>query len=333
MLEEGLQDITRETTDATIPLYHDKAAISLVRAFHRTAQACKIDAGPVHYYAFGWSGGLSESWRNIESEMLYASLCKMHDELRAQYPGKKIKLELYAHSHGGQLIAHLAVVHKKVKHPHLHVDLAVLCATPIYRAKVLPMVSSSLFSMVLNMHSHGDKVQTLDFVSTPGHHCVRACEDLQIPLARGNCPGPIIADVCLAVHGSAKVFSHSNFFSFSTYRLPSYLRKRKHIRNALNLFAPMPILVLYPTIAHRLEKALTKPGYHNVVVNMEHEKNKNLSINSYKYVSRNKVTKLHATDYYAIKELNENFVYEFSRRARKTAMHHFKMTFYYMMNA
>ncbi len=331
VLDLGITDITSEvTTPVTQPLYHEKAAISIIRAFERTHRCVDNPIDNVHYYTFGWSGALSEKKRNKESGDLYLALIDIQKDLKNQYPDCIIRFELFAHSHGGQLIAHLPIVHKNFPEHELFIDLAVLCATPLYKEKIQPMISSSLFGTILNIYSCGDSVQTMDFISTPEHYCVRSLQDLNVPLPSSHSGGPVIVDCCLAVHDNTKVFNHHSFFGCSTYPLPSYYRKRSHIRKTLNMFTPMPILVIFPAYFYNIKALELTPGFHSLLMNLRHDNNI-FSISTH-IQSKDTTPELKNIRYYKAKPLSSRFLETYGKRARHSIFNQVKYTMYHIIH-
>ncbi len=325
VLDVGLTDVTHEImVPLTTPLRDDRAAIAILRAFERTDRCVSSRNHAYHYYTFGWSGALSEKKRNKESGHLYQALLEIKATLQNQYPDCTIKFEIFAHSHGGQLIAHLATLHKQFPENELFIDLAVLCATPLYKEKMQPMISSPLFGTIINFYSHGDYVQTLDFVSTPQHYCVRTFQELTIPLPAHHKKGPKVLDICLAVHGNSKVFRHDNFFSCSLYPIPSYFHKRSHIRKTLNYFDPLPLLVMMPACLESISTLNLPTGFHAMHIDFK-KKNSHLVIetacNSFKDIR-----------HYTLKPLSLEFSQEYKYRARTSIMNQFKYTFYHIIH-
>lgn len=334
VLDLGITDITPEImVPLSHPLTDPKAAISIIRTFERTDRCVSNRLGAYHYYTFGWSGALSERKRNKESGYLFESLIEIKSKLQKQYPEAQIKFELYAHSHGGQLIAHLPIIQKQLGHHKLFIDLAVLCATPLYKEKMQPMISSSMFGTIVNLYSCGDKIQNLDIISTPQHYCVRSLKELSIPLPTHNKNGPRVLDVCLAVHNNPYVFSHESFFCCTTYQLPSHYRKRKYIRKALNLFAPLPFLVLYPACMNSLESLNFAPGFHSIMINLEYKHSNLIALSTHCKLPSKEIAKLCDIRHFKIQPLSFDFLNEYRYRARTSRSNHLKYTFYHIMHS
>lgn len=327
----GLTDVT---ADIVVPFSHPltdpRAAIPIIRAFDRTEQSLGIKKGQYHYYTFGWSGALSERKRNKESGYLYHALIGIQNDLQKQYPDHTIRFELFAHSHGGQLIAYLPTIHKLFPDNKLFIDLAVLCATPLYKEKVQPMISSPMFGTILNLYSCGDTVQNLDVISTPEHYCVRTLQELNIPLPHHCNRGPVVVDICFTAFNNKKVFDHHSFFSCCTYPLASYYRRRSHIRKTLNLFAPLPTLVLFPAYFKNIQALQLEPGFHDLTLNFEHKNNILKLETLYNHVD---TIELKNTHYYNIKPLSKSFMKEYKHRARTSSMNQLKYAFYHIIHS
>jgi hypothetical protein len=68
-----------------------------------------------YFYAFGWSGLLSQTNRRSDAIRFYNALCAEVDRLRLQ--GIHPKIRIITHSHGGNLALNLAAVHKLLTMP------------------------------------------------------------------------------------------------------------------------------------------------------------------------------------------------------------------------
>lgn len=261
MLDLGLVEVTplikKETLDAP---HFQKAAIHIIRAFDRMAQAYNPhDTIERLYYTFGWSGLMSEKNREISAQHLYHEL----STLKKKYTNTKdtTSFELHAHSHGGQLVLHLAKLKKEYKDKDFTIDCAVLSAVPLYYQKAKNIFSGT-FKTILNIHSDGDRIQTADFITTPDRRCHRRFKEIGMPLPSGNTKGPLIADVRLLNNYQHNVFGHACFFILDRYYLPSYLRNRRKIKATINYFDPLPLVVLYPVIIPELLKQAEITGAH-----------------------------------------------------------------------
>jgi hypothetical protein len=262
MLKLGLTEVTHLINASEIdPLYCHKAAIHIIRAFDQMTRAYQAENSAVrHYYTFGWHGLISEKHREKSASLLYDALIKIKGDL-LQKADDSLSIELHGHSHGGQLILHLAHIKKERRDKDFVIDLAVLSASPLYYQKA-KHVFSGTFKIILNVHSDGDRIQTVDFVSTPERRCYRRFKEIGMPLPSDNSKGPLIADVRLLTHQQHNVFGHACFFILDRYYLPSYLRNRKKIRAAINHFDPLPLIALYPVLVSELIKQAQETGLH-----------------------------------------------------------------------
>lgn len=173
------------------------AAYHTLYAYHEFGIACGAFRRPVDLYCFGWSGLLDHHERIAAGNELYAQLTK----LRARYDADA-RITIVAYSYGGQVALHMTTAHQKSAQK-LTVDQLVLYGTPLQNS-VIPLVSSNLFSKVLNFYSHGDKIQIADFVSNGRQKNVRSFRELGITQ-------PSILDIALAVNGNPRIFDHRGF--------------------------------------------------------------------------------------------------------------------------
>lgn len=122
---------------------------------------------PVSFYTFGWSGALKQSSRLHYGRQLYQELSKEVEVVLAQKKITRDNLEviIMAHSHGGNVALNMATCCDTAL--RALVDQLVLLGTPIQK-ETQGFVKSPLFKSIYSFYSEGDKIQTLDFVSTEG---------------------------------------------------------------------------------------------------------------------------------------------------------------------
>lgn len=262
MLDLGLVEVTplikKDSLEA--PCCH-KAAIHIIRAFDRMHQAhTPEDVHERRYYTFGWSGLMSEKNREFSARQLYHELSNLR-RIYTENQTNTVSFELHAHSHGGQLVLHLAQIKKEYQDQDFIVDWAILSAVPLYYQKVKNVLSGT-FNTILNIHSDGDRIQTADFITTPERRCYRRFKEVGMPLPSGNSKGPLIADVRLLNNHQHNVFGHASFFILDRYYLPSYLRNRRKIRATIDYFDPLPLIVLYPVMIPKLIAQAQETGPH-----------------------------------------------------------------------
>lgn len=112
-----------------------------------------------HHYAFGWSGKLSLRERKIATHDLFYSLKALSSIYQQKY-GLEPEFVLIAHSHGGNIILHLA----EIQDPDgfkLHVTKAILLACPVQK-HTSHLIANPMFERVYSLHSHTDIVQIMD---------------------------------------------------------------------------------------------------------------------------------------------------------------------------
>jgi hypothetical protein len=116
------------------------------------------------FYTFGWNGRLDHKKRVRAAQDLYNALTKELERVKQEKPNSKIKIEILAHSHGGNVALNLAAAEEKNK-KNLCIDKLVLLGTPI-QSETKSYVNSPIFKKVYNIYSTGDAIQTLDIFST-----------------------------------------------------------------------------------------------------------------------------------------------------------------------
>jgi len=112
-----------------------------------------------YMYSFGWSGNLNLQARKNASQELFVHLKQLHYEI-LEKTGLAPEFILIAHSHGGNVVLHLA----EIKDPdgfELTVTKAILLACPVQK-DTSHLVDSSLFKRIYSLHSHTDMIQVID---------------------------------------------------------------------------------------------------------------------------------------------------------------------------
>lgn len=115
------------------------------------------------YSTFSWGGSLRQQSRKNAARALYFELLKAKNELESQ-TGLSVDIDLYGHSHGGNVILNLAGIEADEK-KRLHIKHAILLGTPIQKETV-KYSSADMFEAVYNFYSRGDAVQIADVFST-----------------------------------------------------------------------------------------------------------------------------------------------------------------------
>lgn len=115
------------------------------------------------YYTFGWNGRLSSSSRLVAACTLYKAL--ENEILRLENEqGKKVKVNLVTHSHGGNVALNLVLAEKKYN-KKLTIDRLAMFGCPI-QSETEDCANSAVFKNIYNFYSSGDHVQIVDFLST-----------------------------------------------------------------------------------------------------------------------------------------------------------------------
>jgi hypothetical protein len=86
------------------------AIYPIVKAYEIVNDAVYGGRQKNYFYAFGWSGLLSQTNRRSEAIRFYNSLCAEVDHLKQR--GIHPKIRIITHSHGGNLALNIAAVHK-----------------------------------------------------------------------------------------------------------------------------------------------------------------------------------------------------------------------------
>jgi len=152
--------------DAPVP-YFSKNKFNYLTAktyqhFYNEYDNCKNKT--FSFYTFGWNGRLDHKKRIRAAQDLYNALTKEIAAIQQQRPHSKIKIEILAHSHGGNVALNLAAVEEKTN-KNLCIDKLILLGTPI-QSETKNYVNSSIFKKVYNIYSTGDAIQPIDIIST-----------------------------------------------------------------------------------------------------------------------------------------------------------------------
>jgi hypothetical protein len=112
-----------------------------------------------HFYTFGWSGKASRLARQKAAHDLFYAL-KDLIELYQDYYGVPPIIILISHSHGGNVVLHLA----EIADPDgftLSISKAILLACPVQK-HTAHLISSPMFERIYSLHSHTDLLQIID---------------------------------------------------------------------------------------------------------------------------------------------------------------------------
>lgn len=112
-----------------------------------------------YMYSFGWTGKLNQIARKDASLELFNSLKKLYFEI-LEKTGQAPVFVLIAHSHGGNVVLHLA----EIIDPdgfELNIAKAILLACPVQK-NTAHLINSPIFKRIYSLHSHTDMVQIAD---------------------------------------------------------------------------------------------------------------------------------------------------------------------------
>lgn len=109
-------------------------------------------------YAFGWSGKLDGPSRKKAAERLYAALGELTATYKREY-GIAPPLTLISHSHGGNVVLHMAPFYQH--YDDITIKKTILIACPVQQ-DTISWAASPLFGTVYSLHSHVDLVQIMD---------------------------------------------------------------------------------------------------------------------------------------------------------------------------
>jgi hypothetical protein len=131
----------------------------------RAKALCEMDPkrfNPEHFYLFGWSGKLSLVARKDASLELYNALKELSFDYEKIY-NTTPKFILISHSHGGNVILHLAEATDSTNSDEykLKIKKAILLACPVQK-HTSHLIDSDIFKRVYSIHSHADVVQVID---------------------------------------------------------------------------------------------------------------------------------------------------------------------------
>lgn len=112
-----------------------------------------------HLYTFGWSGNLSLNARKVAAHDLFGALKTLVTSYLEKYSSSP-EIILISHSHGGNVILHLA----EIEDPDgfkLSVSKAILLACPVQN-HTSHLIQSPVFKRIYSLHSHTDMIQIAD---------------------------------------------------------------------------------------------------------------------------------------------------------------------------
>ncbi len=168
---------------------------ALVKSYHDVFSMINPQqSGNTFYYTFGWNGLLSQKARMRDGLAFYQALS--HEIAEHKKQGRRPKVRIICHSHGGNVALNLASVYAILNNEHfqqsatqkticmvaqeisqnktlssldanLCIDELILLATPI-QEETEELTTSKLFKKVFSVYSRNDIIQVADFISTQG---------------------------------------------------------------------------------------------------------------------------------------------------------------------
>ena len=196
----------------------------------------------LRFYTFGWSGRLSQKYRFLAAEELYATLVDEQDRLRKE-TGKNVEINVLSHSHGCNVVLLLDRVarenrRKAVPLRELTIDRVVFFGGPV-QSETERCIGCKVFKKLYHIYSKGDHMQRLDFVSTRDRFSRRAfgcCEGELRELPENLHQIEVTLGECNPFHYELWLWGRKNFPYF-------YYRRSVPLH-------PMPLSVFTPMILY-----------------------------------------------------------------------------------
>lgn len=223
MLDEGFREINLQD----LGQHQNLAAYQLAYAFEQLSPET-----PHKFYAFGWNGEWSMSERQAAGQALQQHLLKLCLNADDQ-------LEIIAHSHGGNVVAH--AVEQFTDDQALNVDHLWLLGTPVQQETVNVFANARLKNVMMLL-SKRDFTASNDHVSTPS----RTSERRLLKLMQKKSPNNRVFDLDLRVQGDT-YFGHQELYYFDSHKMPGCCcaSKKKKVLSILN---DWPVAVLIPQL-------------------------------------------------------------------------------------
>lgn len=254
MLEPGLIEINQETIhqckhELLPKSERRKAAIQALTIYDELLPSGNIN----YYFLYGWSGLLNLECRKQEAKNLYQQLISLKEHLQKKHPANKITFITHAHSHGANIILHLAEEEEK-KHQRLTFNKLFCYALPV-QIETAHLCNHPMFKKIVHIFSEGDIIQTADKLSTKNKQTFRRISDL----IRPNQIFKPIYEILLKANGDAQLFRHRSFFFFNAYQ--HAVRRYKHFfssHQVITYITPLPLVILAPFYMKLLKNSKIK---------------------------------------------------------------------------
>jgi hypothetical protein len=218
------------------------------------SQAAPAQFPAEHFYTFGWPGKLTLEDRKIASEKLFSAL----QTLKTHYiekDGCAPHFVLISHSHGGNVILHMAEINDP-NAENLYLKKIILLACPVQK-HTKHLAQHRMFERIYALHSHTDLIQIAD---PQGFHIPK---QLSLPLLseRHFNPHPKIAQACICWKNGP--FWHSDDAIVHDVMLRKitkplkFLDKIKKNRGLFHVeFKLLPFIRLLPSIIEHLDQQI-----------------------------------------------------------------------------
>jgi hypothetical protein len=266
VLSHGLHEATDLLEQQTLadPARYSGACHTM-RAFRRMCPAKPHGNGIRRFFTFGWSGILSERERKLAAQQLYQELYELHQ--KSILLGKRVRIEIYAFSHGGQVALYLPWARKLAKNTQFTIDLLVLSAVPLYYRNTRNLLMG-MFTTTINCYTPGDFAQTIDRFSTPTPPQQTIAKTILIPKQSS------LKFIDLATYiGTNHPVPHCAFFDINQWDFPprrvrrseAYRTRYAGIDLFLTYLHPLPLVALYPLILEPVLsylQVIEAPYYH-----------------------------------------------------------------------
>ncbi len=161
-------DLDKKDNLTTYELSSQKISNMFSKIYRKNNRAYK----DYSYYTFGWSGRLDKKRRLESAKPFYDQLVEVIREIKKRNKDDlEPDVQVFAHSHGGNVALNLAVMENENR-LNLKIKDLILLGTPV-QEETKDLINSGVFDCVWNFYSKGDDVQVIDILSTKKHHSRR----------------------------------------------------------------------------------------------------------------------------------------------------------------
>jgi len=162
---QSLSHLGLHTLDhATTPPTGRSASATIAHLCHSVITHTTLQKNQESYsfHTFGWGGQLNKKVRKTWARTLYASLIheKKHLEQQTKRP---VTIEIWTHSHGGNVALHLADIEQKRK-LNIRINRLVMFCVPV-QSDTENNINSPMFETIFHFYSRGDWIQRSDYIS------------------------------------------------------------------------------------------------------------------------------------------------------------------------